>query len=334
MSGLSFGDLAQSYAMKSRIGALKGQTTRLSTELATGKKSDIAAAVSGDVRGLAAIDRSRQLLGSHIAVAQEAGIRSEARRNALATVVHATGGVSTALAAMARDSSPDQLKRIADEARSAFSESVRALNAQIAGRPLFAGMAASGAAIAPAEDMLSALEPFVAGLTDPAAIATAVASWFEDPAGYAATGYVGQPPGLAVGLGEAAGDVPDRTANEPQIRKALAGLALAAMIDRSELTGSGPERMEIKARAFDALRQGIDAVNDFAARIGADEARISATVSRHQAEVLTLELAMAELTSADPARTAVELQAVQTNLETVYAVTARLSRMSLAGYLG
>ncbi len=46
-----------------------------------------------------------------------------------------------------------------------------------------------------------------------------------------------------------------------------------------------------------------------------------------------MEIARTELIGADPYDTATEMEAVQGQLETLYTVTARLSRLSLADFL-
>ena len=55
--------------------------------------------------------------------------------------------------------------------------------------------------------------------------------------------------------------------------------------------------------------------------------------SRNQAELLSLELAQSDLVGADPYRLATELEAVQTNLEMLYSITARLSRLNLTDFI-
>ena len=74
-------------------------------------------------------------------------------------------------------------------------------------------------------------------------------------------------------------------------------------------------------------------MTQLAAKVGVSESRIDTAQSRNAADLLTLEMAEAELVTSDPYRTAAELEAVQTNLETVYAITARLSRLTLTDFL-
>ena len=74
-------------------------------------------------------------------------------------------------------------------------------------------------------------------------------------------------------------------------------------------------------------------MTNLAARLGISEGRIEAAQSRNAADLLAHEMAQADLIRSDPERLAMELEAVQTNLETVFAITARLSRLSLTDFL-
>ena len=55
---------------------------------------------------------------------------------------------------------------------------------------------------------------------------------------------------------------------------------------------------------------------------------------RNAAEASALQIARNGLVAADPYDTATAIQAVQTQIETLYTLTARLSRLSLTDYLG
>ena len=94
--------------------------------------------------------------------------------------------------------------------------------------------------------------------------------------------------------------------------------------------------LESKALArlsAEALLTGQEKVTNLAARLGISEGRIEAAQSRNAADLLAHEMAQADLIRSDPERLAMELEAVQTNLETVFAITARLSRLSLTDFL-
>jgi len=69
------------------------------------------------------------------------------------------------------------------------------------------------------------------------------------------------------------------------------------------------------------------------ARIGMQEERAFLGQSRAEAENTAMSIARAKLLDADPYQTAVKLEQAMTQLDMIYNLTARLSRLSLATYL-
>ncbi len=69
------------------------------------------------------------------------------------------------------------------------------------------------------------------------------------------------------------------------------------------------------------------------ARVGTTQAQISAAITRNGAEQSALEIAQAGIVSADPYDAATRLEDLQTRIEALYLITARVSRLSLADYI-
>lgn len=333
MAGISFGDLAQSYMLQGRIGFLKTQTARLSEELATGRQSDVAAGLSGDMVGLAGLEHSRVLLKGYLTAGKQADTVGEARLAILGRLHESASKTAVAITTLSQDVDVDQVRRTADMARTRFEDTVRDLNTQIAGRFVFGGVSTTGPALADAQTILSELSALTANATTPEEIEARITTWFNSPTGFGQNFYLGGAPSSPTVLATDGTSVSDRTAAEPQIVKALTGLAIASQLDHAGLSNSGADRMALRQMAVARLYSGTDAVTDLSARIGSDLAKIDTVLSRHQAENLSYELAISDTVKADQAKTAIELEAVKTNLETVYTVTARLSRLTLAEFL-
>jgi len=69
------------------------------------------------------------------------------------------------------------------------------------------------------------------------------------------------------------------------------------------------------------------------AAVGTVEAQIDKAAANNAAQRTAFEIARSEITAIDPFRTATELEAVSAQLETLYTLTARLSRLKLSDYL-
>lgn len=333
MSSLSFGDLAQAFAQKSRISNLKSQSLRLQAELSTGQKGDLAKHLSGATDGLAAMERSRELAAGYLKLSKDFAIRSDIRQNALAVISTGLEGLGQTLATLTENTSPNDRERMATSAKAAFAEAIAALNTDVTGRAIFAGTRHNGPALANAEAMLSQLELVASAAPTSEQAITAIADWFASPSGFSATGYLGAAPLPPQALAAGGPSVAEPTAEHPALRRSLAALAIGALIDKPPFNSPGAETIRLRTGGLDAIAKAKDGVTDLSALIGIDQQRLEKSISQHQAESLSFEQAIANLISADPATTAVELESVRVNLETVYAVTARLSKLSLAEYL-
>ena len=152
------------------------------------------------------------------------------------------------------------------------------------------------------------------------------------PLGYAAFYQGGVPlSGVPIAAGETA-DLPT-TAMDPAIRDTLKGLALAALLDRGMLAGNGEERALLAERAGQVLLQSEDQRITLSAQIGSVEAQIEAARTRNGAEETALGILRSDIGAVDPYEAATRLEAAEAQLESLYLVTARVSRLSLVEFL-
>lgn len=333
MTTVSFGDLAQSYLLKSQIGRLKGESTRITQELSSGKLSDIGASQSGDLSRLSATTRSRSLTAGYQSAAREAASHASASQAAFGMISDTIRELVSPLLMASQLTVPDQIKLTADDARSRLGLVLSTMNTSAGGRTLFAGQDIRGSAVADADTILTALRTELTGATSPEDAMTRISAWFDDPAGYAAVAYQGDVPLSNMAVSATDSVWMGATANDPAFRSMLKGLTAAALM--MDPGGALPtiDQSRFARVAAEALMSGAQDMTYLAGRLGISESRIEAAQSRNAADLLTLEMAENDMVGSDPYRLATELEAVQTNLETVYAVTARISRLTLADFL-
>jgi flagellar hook-associated protein 3 FlgL len=120
---------------------------------------------------------------------------------------------------------------------------------------------------------------------------------------------------------------------DQSLRDTLAGFAMAALIDRGVLAGDATERGGLAQQAGQQLVSTEDARTTLEARIGTVEAQIEAARTRNSAEETSLGILRSDIGSVDPYEAATRLQTIQSQLESLYLVTARVSRLSLTEYL-
>ncbi len=333
MSSVSLGDLAKSFMLRRHNVSLKQDLQRLTTELTTGKVSDTAQHVSGDLMQLSGIDGSLARLKGFNAITNEAGVFASAMQTALGTIDGLSSELSSSLLIATAGAADGRIDAVGAEARQKLETALSVLNTRFGDRSLFAGVQTSNSAVAGVETVLTALDTAVSGAVSAADVETAVSAWFDDPAGYAATGYLGggKLAPLAIGAGEAT--QLDITANDPAIRGNLKALATAAMLSRGVLAGQPEARKDLARRAGSALLENQTDRTYLAARLGVAEAQIGSAATRNANELASLQIARNDIVSADPYETASKLEETQTQLEKIYTITARLSRLSLVDYL-
>ncbi len=333
MGPLSLGDMGQAFLLRRQTVDLKSALQTGLTEVTTGRAADLARKVGGDYSALAGIDASLARLDAYRRAGAEAGLMAGAAQTALGTLDDLASDLAPTLLKAASTANPALTNTVAADGHERFRTALSLLNARVGDRSVFAGQATDRLAVADAETILMALEAAIAPATLAQDIETAVSSWFDDPLGFEATAYLGGPALSPAVVAEGENARLDVTATNPAVRDTLKGLAMAALLDRGTLAGAPAARADLARRAGEALINAQTGRTALSARIGIAEAKIADAAIRNEAEASSLDIARAGIVSVDPYEAASRLQDTQTQLETIYALTARLSRLSLTDFL-
>jgi len=332
MTRISVGDASLTNILARQGADLRGQVQRASQEVATGRHADIGQTLRGDLSPLLAVDASLARLAAYKSTAADAAFQTATQQSAIAGLSQLAAGITVTLMASRDFPTPAQIDASAADAKGRLASAVGLLNSQASGRAVFSGVATDTVPLGATADLLAALETAAAGATTAGQVEAAVNGWFADPLGFG-TFYQG---GAALSAAPIApGEVAEisTTAMDPAIRDTLAGFAMAALLDRGLLAGNAEERARLAQTAGQTLHRGEDARIALAARIGSVEAQIEAARTRNSAEATSLGILRSDIGSADPYEAATRLQTVQSQLESLYLVTARVSRLSLTEYL-
>jgi len=334
MALISIGDLAQSLMLRRQNSDMKADLQTLAAEMTTGHAADTARRVNGDFAPLGAIDASLARLRAYDGATTEAALRAGAMQTVLTTIDGLATDLAPALLQPLAAGQEAQVAILGADARQKFDTVVAALNTSVSGRTLFSGQATDSPALADSETLLATLESAISGAVSAADVEVAVANWFDDPGGFAAMAYLGADPqdGVPIAPNEVAAIT--ITAMDPAVRNTLKGLAMAALLDRGALAGVPAARTGLARRAGESLISSQAGRTNLAADLGMVEARIEAATARNAAESAALQIARAAMVEVDPYESATRLEATQTQLETLYAITARLSRLNLMDFLG
>ena len=333
MVQISYGDMAQASFLRRHTAATKLEITRLSDEVTTGLASDTARHLSGNLGGITALDASLARLAAYKTATTELAMQTTATQSGLGVISDLVQTAAGALLPATGMANTAQVDAAALTARQGFETALTTLNARLGDRSLFAGQAIAGAAVSDAETLLSGLEVLTAGAQTAEEVASTVTAWFDDPAGYGSSGYLGGDALAAIPVADGESAAPDVTANDPALRRAMAGLALGALLDRGLFAGQPEARRELAGKTGQSLTAAQTGLTYLSARLGATEAQIDAAESRNAAEASALGIGRNDLLGVDGYDSATRLQDAEARLDLLFALTARLSRLSLAEYI-
>ncbi len=332
MTRVSVGDASLTNILARQGADLRTRVSRASQEVATGRPADLGQTLRGDLSPLLAIDASLARLAAYGSTTTDAAAHTGAQQAALAGLSSLAGGITTTLLGSRDFPTPAQVNTVAADARGRLASAIGLLNTEASGRAVFSGTATDTPPLGTADDLLAALQTAALGATTAGQVAAAVTTWFADPLGYQAFYRGGDALSPApIAPGEAA-DL-STTALEPALRDTLAGLAMAALIDKGALSGNPQERARLAQTAGQVLLTGEEARITLAARIGTVEAQVEAARTRNATEETALGILRSDIGSVDPYEAATRLETARSQLESLYLITARVSRLSLVEYL-
>lgn len=331
----TFGDLATFLTARHQNVQAKQAIARHSAELTTGRAEDLSRHLGGDFGHLSAIEREMtQASGLHTTIA-EARARASAKQLALGQMAEGVQAVADILLSAGSAPNPQTRASISQTAEIAFRDMVNGLNTRVGGVSLFAGSATDEPAMAGSDTLLSNLRAEVSGLTTLSDVDAALDAWFDTPGGdFETLAYQGSTdpgPGYQLGSGTTVSD--DLRADDAEIRATLKALAKAALAADAALGfAPGLATAMITTAQADVLTSS-DRLTGLRAGLGGLEESIETAETGLSARVAALEVARGELIGVDSFEAASRLEQAQFRLESLYTVTARLSRLSLLEYL-
>lgn len=331
----SVGDLSRSYQLRRDTTRIRTDLTRLTRELSSGVSSDLVGKLKGNFGALAGIERGLARTESFKAVIAEQRLIVTSFQTTL-TNLRSLGGISSAFLMVQDTGDPTLIRNAGTDALSRFSSALGNFNTQVGGRSIFAGVQTDQPAVAGADTIMAALESEIAlaGATTAMDVETVVTSWFATGGGFDTLGYVGGPAittGAQLSDGETA--PPSITAQEVEIRDYLVAMSLGALLGRDVLSVAPNERTALARMAGERIIAANSNLIDLQSRIGAVEAQVQRADVEVASERDSLMIARSQLIEIDPFEVAVGLQNAETQLQALYSITARMSRLSLVQYL-
>ncbi len=330
----SIGDLSQSFLLRSRNTAIKQDIARLTEELATGKTAQLRNLLIGNYAFLTDAERKTDVLSGFGVATAEATQFTSAMQLALGSFTDQAKDLSSTLITAGISPSGSTPEELASQSRDTFKAMIGTLNSSSAGRQLFSGNTTNQPPMADPDAILADLTAATSSATTPADMIAQARAWFDDPAGFLTSAYLGSADAIrpfAVSDNEQV--TLDVRASDPDFFPALRGAAVAALAQDPGIALSRTQQTELFSLTAQELLQGQSSAINLQARVGFAEARLDVISTRNAAEVTSLNLARNALLDIDPYEAATRLEEAQFQLQSIYSVTVRMSQLSLVNYL-
>lgn len=335
-NSVSIGDLSRAALLRQANAQLKSRLLVLTQESASGVKSDMAQAVGGNFGHLAQVEARLTTLAAYRETAAAAQAELAGLQAALETIGKIGSEIGNGMSSGVSATDETSISIRSRQARDDLNAVVGLMNVEIGGRFLLSGSAVETRPMGDAAGILADARAQVAGLTDPAAIAAAISGWFGAApglGGFADTWFGGNTDTRMVASSSQAAVTQTLTGLDPSFRDILKGLVLGALADDPAVALAREDKAALVAQAGTTTLAGVRALTMRRAEVGMQEEAIARDAVRNAAETTAMSIARTRIVEADPYETASALTQTETNLQNLYALTARLSRLSLTDYL-
>ncbi|MCC1492389.1 flagellin [Cognatishimia sp. F0-27] len=330
----SIGDLARTFVLRSNQTRLRAEMDQRAVEIATGFTSDPTKRLGGDVAGLISLDRSMARLEAFRISTAEARFVTQTMQSTLEEIQTRGESVSQILISAELTPTGNLLETMTDGAESALEQTISALNRSVAGRSLFAGRATDQIAVVDKDTLISTIRSGLTGLTQKADIEAALNNFFSDGGDFDSLMYQGSQLNLApIRISDTTEVRIDIRADSPELKDTLKSLAQAVLANDPGLNLKTETRLElIKQSGEDLLENQGDLIKTRAA-LGATQALVEENLKIVENSTTSSSITKLELVGIDPYESASRYENIRAQLESLYAITARSQRLSLAEYL-
>lgn len=335
MSWTSLGSLALPFQMQRHGVALRTEMAKHSGELSTGMVQAPQRHLRGDLGALASIEsRISRIDAYDKAIIQNATLLEGAQTSLQRVSVLGSQLSSQVLTAVFTDTGAQSYAASAKSAVAAMEDMISAFSLTVAGRTLFSGAALDRGPLPSAQELMAEVSAHVAGLTNAQDVIDALDDFFMQPGGtYETVIYrgEGEAPRAAINDDERAPPLP--SAADPAIRSQLMATALAALLDNNAVNLDPMEQRELALATVQAMESNTQALTNVQAQIGFGQELLDQRRVRLSVERDALQVSRHSMIGVDEFQSASHLEETRHRLELLYAITARVSRLSLLEYM-
>jgi len=327
-------NLSSTSTLKRQISTLRAQIDNSGKRLATGQIEAGDLARTGNTNALLGIDRELELLGRYEKTSAITKTTLNSQQLGLQKIRDSTFELSNSVLTALNGQSISAVRTQALNANKVLSVAVSTLNQSISGKSLFSGAAVDRASLVDAATIIGDVESLLNAAPD---VVTGIASvdfYFNDPTGGFITGsYTSQvnATNLEIAPGEFVEQ--DIRADTKAIKDTIRNVSIMAAVANGAFGASPTDQKILLNDATAKTLQSNDDLIQLQQTIGQRQEQIENSDADKSASRASLELLRTEFTSVDLFSESAFFQELQTQLETSYKVTVRLSSLSLSNFM-
>lgn len=337
MNFVSVGDLSRIFTLRNANSNLRSDIQRLSQEVTTGVKSDIPKHLNGDLVEFAKIEHGLGQARAFRRVSSEAASTASSMQTALGSLQDISDTIAGGMLSDTSLAVNHTLKSVAISAASQLDSAISALNTSVGGRFVFSGAKVNVPAMTSADDLIAQAQLAIAGAATPEDAIQRLNAWFDAApggGGFADTAYQGSTDQVAeFGVDPSTTVRFAQTANDGATRKILLGLTIGALVSKGAFDGDHAAQAQMMRAGGGALIEGNSAMALVRADLGMTEQVIERSSVRQDTMLTNLQIERTNMIQADTYEAGSQLIQAEAQLEALFAMTARLSNLSLAKYL-
>ncbi len=314
---------------------IKARMNVTSQEAVTGIQADLTKATNGRVGNAHLMQKALNDIEQETRINSVSASRLELTMQGISGVQKAVTGIDTkAILALASGSAPG-VETVQNEAEANLRNTMYALGLKQGSRNLFSGNATDKPPYADPDILLEDIRNIMSTAGSPSDIETALDTYFNDPAGGFAT---------KIYLGGTEAASPLRLANDDKInvdirgdnqtlKDLLRGLATIATADSSGFAIDSVEFSQVFSAGSSFTGNAATNLIVMEGQLGIHTQAINQANARNADEKLALQTAYQSLVGRDEYEAAAELKLLETQLQSSYVITSRMSDLSLTNYL-
>ncbi|MFC7335260.1 flagellin [Rhodocista pekingensis] len=355
MSVSSISTMALARQTRNLVRTMQTDMHTLELEIGTGKKSDVAGSVGSRAALLLDLRNARQTTAEYRQSIQTQSSRLTLMQEALDKVRGSATHVRDLALSVSGSGDGAAAATIDEAALNALQTLSSMFNSSQSGRYLFAGTRfdtrpmqppteAAPSGVVPLDavkSVLSSLGPTSTAADVDAALngPNGLSSLFSDtygggpaaPENFSKTFFLGSTTQVKGRAGE---DLPVTyacTAGDEPVRTLLKGLYLLAAVPSESVSTEAYQR--ITDQGWRLITQATDELIDTQGILGLQEELLKRADERHEVEDGLLSKQITQMEMADPYETGLRLNTLETQLEATFAMTSRISKLSLIDFL-